>query len=109
MEMVRRNICARDIINARSIRNALTCDMALGCSTNTVLHLLAIAQRRAARWTWPCSTRSARRPPTCATWPLRAPHAGPVRGRRHPCCPGGAGQARSSGSGLPDRHRQDRG
>ena len=44
MEMVRRNICARDIINARSIRNALACDMALGCSTNTVLHLLAIAQ-----------------------------------------------------------------
>ena len=44
MEMVRRNICARDIINARSIRNALTCDMALGCSTNTVLHLLAIAK-----------------------------------------------------------------
>ena len=43
MEMVRRNICARDIINERSIRNALTCDMALGCSTNTVLHLLAIA------------------------------------------------------------------
>ena len=43
MEMVRKNICARDIINERSIRNALTCDMALGCSTNTVLHLLAIA------------------------------------------------------------------
>ena len=31
------------IINERSLRNALTCDMALGCSTNTVLHLLAIA------------------------------------------------------------------
>ena len=44
MEMVRRNITARDIINERSIRNALTCDMALGCSTNTVLHLLAIAK-----------------------------------------------------------------
>ena len=43
MEMVRRNICARDIINARSIRNALTCDMALGCSTNSALHLPAIA------------------------------------------------------------------
>ena len=43
MEMVRRNICARDIINARSIRNALTCDMALGCSTNSMLHLPAIA------------------------------------------------------------------
>ena len=44
MELVRKNICARDIINERSIRNALTCDMALGCSTNTVLHLLAIAK-----------------------------------------------------------------
>ncbi|MBQ9492730.1 MAG: dihydroxy-acid dehydratase [Oscillibacter sp.] len=43
MEMVRRDIKARNIINERSIRNALTCDMALGCSTNTVLHLLAIA------------------------------------------------------------------
>ncbi len=44
MELVRRNnVTAREIINERSIRNALTCDMALGCSTNTVLHLLAIA------------------------------------------------------------------
>ena len=43
MEMVRKGITARQIINERSIRNALTCDMALGCSTNTVLHLLAIA------------------------------------------------------------------
>lgn len=44
MEMVRRGVTARQIINERSIRNALTCDMALGCSTNTVLHLLAIAR-----------------------------------------------------------------
>ena len=43
MEMVKKGITARQIINERSIRNALTCDMALGCSTNTVLHLLAIA------------------------------------------------------------------
>ena len=43
MEMVRKGITARQIINERSIRNALTCDMALGCSTNTVLHLPAIA------------------------------------------------------------------
>ena len=43
MELVRRGITARQIVNERSIRNALTCDMALGCSTNTVLHLLAIA------------------------------------------------------------------
>ncbi len=44
MAMVEQGITARDIINERSIRNALTCDMALGCSTNTVLHLLAIAR-----------------------------------------------------------------
>ncbi len=43
MEMVRKGITARQIINERSIRNALACDMALGCSTNSVLHLLAIA------------------------------------------------------------------
>jgi dihydroxy-acid dehydratase len=43
MEMVRHGVCARDIINERSIRNALACDMALGCSSNSVLHLLAIA------------------------------------------------------------------
>ncbi len=43
MELVRKNICARDIINEKSIRNALACDMALGCSSNSVLHLLAIA------------------------------------------------------------------
>ena len=45
MDMVQKGITARQIINERSIRNALTCDMALGCSTNTVLHLLAIALR----------------------------------------------------------------
>ena len=43
MDLVEKNICPRDIINEKSIRNALTCDMALGCSSNTVLHLLAIA------------------------------------------------------------------
>ena len=43
MEMVRRGIKARDIINKKSVSNALRCDMALGCSSNSVLHLLAIA------------------------------------------------------------------
>ncbi len=43
MNLVERGITARQIVNQRSIRNALTCDMALGCSTNTVLHLLALA------------------------------------------------------------------
>ena len=43
MEMYRKNIRPRDIITEKSIRNALTVDMALGCSTNTMLHLPAIA------------------------------------------------------------------
>ena len=43
MDLVEKNICPRDNINEKSVRNALTCDMALGCSSNTVLHLLAIA------------------------------------------------------------------
>lgn len=44
MDMVEKNICPRDIINEKALRNGLACDMALGCSSNTVLHLLAIAQ-----------------------------------------------------------------
>lgn len=44
MEMVNRDIKPRDIINEKSLRNGLACDMALGCSSNTVLHLLAIAK-----------------------------------------------------------------
>ena len=44
MEMVEKNIRPRDIVNAKSLRNGLACDMALGCSSNTVLHLLAIAK-----------------------------------------------------------------
>ena len=43
MELVRRDIKPRDVMNERSIRNALTADMALGCSTNSMLHLPAIA------------------------------------------------------------------
>lgn len=43
MEMVRRDIKIRDILTAKAFRNALTVDMALGCSTNTMLHLPAIA------------------------------------------------------------------
>ena len=43
MEMVERNICPRDIMTEKAFLNALTVDMALGCSTNSMLHLPAIA------------------------------------------------------------------
>ena len=43
MELVEKDIKPRDIVNEAAIHNALACDMALGCSSNSVLHLLAIA------------------------------------------------------------------
>ncbi len=43
MEMYRKNICPRDIMTKEAVLNALTVDMALGCSTNSMLHLPAIA------------------------------------------------------------------
>jgi dihydroxy-acid dehydratase len=44
MELVQRQIKPRDIINKESVTNALAVDMAVGCSTNTILHLTAIAK-----------------------------------------------------------------
>ena len=43
MELVEKNIRPRDIMTEKAIKNALTADMALGCSTNSMLHLPAIA------------------------------------------------------------------
>ena len=43
MELVEKNIRPRDIMTPAAFRNALTADMALGCSTNSMLHLPAIA------------------------------------------------------------------
>ena len=43
MNLLNKNICPRDIMTEAAFRNALTMDMALGCSTNSMLHLPAIA------------------------------------------------------------------
>ncbi|AHF10193.1 MULTISPECIES: dihydroxy-acid dehydratase [Dehalobacter] len=43
MNLLRDNIRPRDIVTSTSIRNGVAADMALGCSTNTILHLPAIA------------------------------------------------------------------
>ena len=42
--MIEKNICPRDIMTEKAFVNALTVDMALGCSTNSMLHLPAIAR-----------------------------------------------------------------
>lgn len=44
MELVEKNIRIKDIVSAAAIHNAMECDMAFGGSTNTVLHLTAIAR-----------------------------------------------------------------
>ncbi len=43
MKLIEQNLCPRDIMNGKAFQNALTVDMALGCSTNSMLHLPAIA------------------------------------------------------------------
>ncbi len=49
MELWRRNIRPRDIMTEKAFHNALTADMALGCSTNSMLHLPAIANECGVR------------------------------------------------------------
>lgn len=48
MELIERNICPHDIMTPAALHNAETVDMALGCSTNTMLHLPAIAYEAGA-------------------------------------------------------------
>ncbi len=43
VELVRQNICSSDIITKDTLRNAIICDLAMGGSTNSFLHILAIA------------------------------------------------------------------
>jgi len=43
MNLLKNNVRPRDILTEKSFRNALAVDMALGCSTNSILHILAIA------------------------------------------------------------------
>ena len=49
MKMLEKNITARKILNEKAFYNALTADMALGCSSNTVLHLPAVAREAGVR------------------------------------------------------------
>ena len=50
MELVKRDLRPRSIVTDKAIKNALVCDMALGCSTNTMLHLPAIAHEAGLRF-----------------------------------------------------------
>ncbi len=75
MALLENGICFRDIVNEKSLRNALCCDMALGCSTNTVLHLLAIAhESNAAISLEDINVLSAKTPNLCHLAPAGPAH-----------------------------------
>jgi len=50
VEMFRKNICPRDIITEKALVNAFTVDMAMGGSTNSVLHLMAVANEAGVKF-----------------------------------------------------------
>ena len=60
VEMVREDLRPGRIVDRRAVENALTVAMALGCSTNAIIHLIAMARRAGvARSTWTTSTARA--------------------------------------------------
>lgn len=63
MEMLERGIRPRDIMNERTFLNALAVDMALGCSTNSMLHLPAIAHEAGVELTLDLANEVSQRTP----------------------------------------------
>ncbi len=75
LSLVKENVRALDILNERSIRNALAVDMALGCSTNTVLHLAAICHEAGVPFSLQLINEiSAKTPNLCHLAPAGAHH-----------------------------------
>ena len=50
MELLKANVCPRDIVTRKAVQNAFMVDMALGGSTNSVLHLIAIANEAGIKY-----------------------------------------------------------
>ena len=90
LELVRRNIRFRDIVTAEAIDNAMALDVAMGGSTNTVLHVLALA--READLDYPVgrfnevSDRVPHLAKVSPAWDGTAPVAHPGRQRRRAGC-----------------------
>ena len=75
MDMLRNGVRARDILTKDAFWNALTVDMALGCSTNTMLHLPAIAHSAGVELDiWDANELSSRTPNLCHLAPAGPAH-----------------------------------
>ena len=75
LELLKNDLRPRDIMTAKAFHNALTVDMALGCSTNTVLHLPAIAAEAGAAFDLHTVNEiSARTPNMCRLAPAGKHH-----------------------------------
>ena len=75
VELLEQNLRIRDLITPASVLNALAADMALGCSTNTVLHLTAIAHEAGVAFSLPdLDAIAARTPQLCKLSPAGRHH-----------------------------------
>ncbi len=74
MELLEKNIRALDILNEKAMMNALTVDMALGCSTNTVLHLAAIAHEAGVPYSLPLINEISQKTPNLCKLAPAGPH-----------------------------------
>jgi dihydroxy-acid dehydratase len=74
MECIRKNILPRDVMTKEAFRNALTVDMALGCSTNTMLHLPAIAHEAGYDFQVEMANELSRRTPNLCHLAPAGPH-----------------------------------
>jgi dihydroxy-acid dehydratase len=75
MAALKSNLRPSDILTAQSVRNALTVDMALGCSTNSVLHLFAVAHECGLKVSLDMVNEiSEHTPNLCRLAPAGAPH-----------------------------------
>lgn len=74
MTLVEKNIRPRDIVTEKSVANGVTMDMALGCSTNTVLHLPAIFREAELDLTLDIFDRISRKTPNLCRLSPAGPH-----------------------------------
>ena len=111
MDMVNRQLLPRDIATLEAFNNAMAVDMALGCSTNTVLHVPAIAREAGIDLSLDLFNEiSTPHPASLLPEPRRPPPpGGPGPGRRRPGGDEDPAGGRPGFRGAAVRHRPDRG